>query len=321
VRAVTPWRRRPPTPAPATPDPTPTTTLVPTPQQAGPDTPTFLLGTGAQKAGTSWLHDHLAGSPQCIAGYRKEYHVFDALDLPSEEWMRARIAMRARREGRRAVDGAPVDANGLHRAAMLYDPTFYVDYFLGLLSRDPAYRLVLDMTPDYAMLAAERLRWIRERFAERGVRTVAVFLVRDPVERIWSHVRMEKTRRPERFSEPAETYVRDLHAQESYALRTRYDRTLAALDEVFAPEDLHVGFYEQLFTTEQVAAVERLARIEPRRPDFDLRVNASPKAAPGLPDDTVRAVATHYREVYDAVAARFPEVDLAALWPSARLLG
>jgi hypothetical protein len=31
-------------------------------------------------------------------------------------------------------------------------------------------------------------------------------------------------------------------------------------------------------------------------------------------------IAEHYREVYEAVSARFPEVDLDALWPSARHL-
>jgi len=280
--------------------------------------PTFLLGTGAQKGGTSWLHDHLAASPQCATGYRKEYHVFDALDLPGEQWMRDRIAMRARREGRRAVDGEPVDANGLHRAAMLYDTDFYFDYFLGLLSRDPAYSLALDMTPDYAMLSAQRLTWIREQFAARGVRTVSVFLMRDPVERIWSHLRMEKSRRPERLSGDSASYVRELYAAPTYALRTRYDQTLTALEEGFEPDEVHVGFYEQLFTTEQVDAISRLVGIETRAPQFDVRVNASPKAAEELPPDTVRTVALHYREVYVAVARRFPEVDLPTLWPSSR---
>ena len=53
-------------------------------------------------------------------------------------------------------------------------------------------------------------------------------------------------------------------------------------------------------------------------PDLDHVVNASPKAAP-LPDALVARVAGHYRGVYDAVAARFPGVDLGALWPSSRV--
>lgn len=279
--------------------------------------PTFLLGVGAQKGGTTWLHDHLAASPQCVAGYRKEYHIFDALDLASERWMHDRIDLRARREGRRAVEGEPVDANGLHRAAMLYDTDLYFDYFLGLLSRQPQHRLTLDMTPAYGMLSSSRLAWIRERFAARGVRTVAVFLIRDPVERIWSHLRMEQSRRPERLTQDSAVHVRELYAEPTYALRTRYDDTLRALDEAFAPDEVHVGFYEQLFTHEQVDAVSRLVGIEDHPPQFDLRVNASPRALEQLPPDTVRVVARHYREVYAAVADRFPDLDLPTLWPSA----
>ena len=280
--------------------------------------PTFLLGAGAQKAGTSWLHDHLAASPECAPGYRKEYHVFDAIDLASEQWKVDNINQRARREARRAVAGEPVDATALHRASMLHEPLFYFDHFVGLLARDPATRMTLDMTPDYAMLSADRLRWIRDGFAARGVRTVSVFLMRDPVERIWSHIRMEKTRRPQRYPDESAVHLREVFAHPTYAARTRYDQTLAALDEVFAPDELHHGFYETLFTTEQVAAVSALVGVTPRSASFDKRVNASPKAAEVLPEETSRVVAEHYRDVYVAVARRFPDVDVPAIWPSAR---
>ena len=280
--------------------------------------PTFLLGTGAQKAGTSWVHDHLAGSPQCAPGYRKEYHVLDALDLPSEQWKRDNIAMRARRDARRAVAGESVDATSLHRAAMLYDTDFYVDHLVALLSRDPAYRLVMDMTPDYAMLSTDRLSWVRSRLAERGVRTVTVFLMRDPVERVWSHLRMEKTRRPERLSADSEVYVRERYADPIYAARNRYDRTLAALDQAFEADEVHVDFFERLFTPDAVRAIEDHVGVEPRRPQVDRLVNASPKAIDELPAATVELVAQHFAEVYVDVARRFPDVDLPTLWPSAR---
>lgn len=282
--------------------------------------PTFLLGAGAQKAGTSWLHDHLAASPQCAEGYRKEYHVFDALDLPTEQWKVDNIAQRARREARRAVAGEPVDASALHRASMLYEPLFYFDHFVGLLARDPRTTMTLDMTPDYAMLSAERLRWVRDGFAARGVRTVSVFLMRDPVERIWSHIRMEKSRRPQRYPGDSAEHLREVFAHPTYAARTRYDHTLRVLDEVFEPDELHHGFYETLFTAEQVRAVSELVGIEPRTASFDKRVNASPKASAVLPEDVERTVAEHYREVYVAVARRFPDVDLPQIWPSARFV-
>ena len=49
-------------------------------------------------------------------------------------------------------------------------------------------------------------------------------------------------------------------------------------------------------------------------------MNVSPKDDAELGDDTVRALVERFAPVYSAVAARFPEVDLPALWPSMRFL-
>ncbi len=54
---------------------------------------TFLLGVGAQKAGTTWLHRYLADSQQVVRGYRKEYHVFDSSDLADEPWRERNLDM------------------------------------------------------------------------------------------------------------------------------------------------------------------------------------------------------------------------------------
>ena len=40
---------------------------------------TFVLGVGAQKAGTSWLHHQLASRADTDFGFLKEYHVFDVI--------------------------------------------------------------------------------------------------------------------------------------------------------------------------------------------------------------------------------------------------
>src|SRR3954451_14413565 len=138
---------------------------------------TFLLGVGCQKGGTAWLHRYLEASPQCDPGFRKEYHVWDALDLESGRLARERI-----------------EKQGGRRAEFLVEPERYFDYFAGLLEPD-AIRLTADITPAYAALSVERLRMVRDGFTARGVRQVAVYLVRDPVERIWSAARLDIGRR------------------------------------------------------------------------------------------------------------------------------
>jgi hypothetical protein len=279
---------------------------------------TFVLGTGCMKGGTTWLHDYLASSPQCATGYRKEYHVFDSVDLPDLAWMRHRILGRARQSLDDLEAGRPADATFLHQASLIADPSTYADYFTGLLRSRPGTTMTLDMTPNYGLLGAERLRGVRESFADLGVRCVSVFLMRDPVERIWSQVRMQQRRRPQQNPGSAEDLVLARYAEPEYDVRTRYERTLAALDAAFPASEVHVGFYETLFEPGSLAAVCALAGIEPPPADTETRRNASPKSAP-LPESTVRDVAGHFRTTYEAVAARFPQVDLAALWPSSRL--
>lgn len=280
---------------------------------------TFLLGLGAQKGGTTWLHRYLAGSPQYAGGYRKEYHVFDSSDLESERWMRDRVLSMAARELDKARLGEPCEAAQLHRASMYANHEFYFDYFAGLLRKRPRFRVTGDMTPDYAMLSVDRVADIKQSFANRRVRTASVFLMREPVERIWSQVRMQDQRDPGRFEVSAEEVVARDHAAPVYALRTRYHETLRVMDEVFDPADRWIGFYEELFAEGALQEICDVLGLDYRDPDLDTRRNAYQKQD-ALPDSVVRVVAEHYREVYEAVAERFPDKDLERLWPSSRFV-
>ena len=153
-----------------------------------------MLGVGAQKAGTTWLYRYLQDSPEFAAGYRKEYHVFDTMDLPSESWSRNRNIRLAETALADLREGRPADAAVLHRMSMVGNPAYYFDYFAALLQRETGRHVTADVTPAYALLPVERLREIRQEFADRGVRAVAVFLMRDPVDRIWSQLRMQHQR-------------------------------------------------------------------------------------------------------------------------------
>lgn len=282
--------------------------------------PTFLLGVGAMKAGTTWLHDHLAASPQCEPGLRKEYHVFDSLDLAAAPYLLPRVVEKARASLDIVETGSPTNATYLQQAAMVADETLYFDYFAGLLAR-PSVQLTLDITPGYALLSAQRLASVRAAFEARGVRCVAGFLMRDPVERIWSQVRMQKRRRPGQNPGTAEELVAQRYAEPSYADRTRYEVTLANLDASFAELAL-VGFYEELFDPATSQTVLRgwseALGIDPVAPDLTHERNVSPRTA-DLPEAVVREVAQHFAATYEAVAQRFPERDLERSWPSARL--
>jgi hypothetical protein len=264
-------------------------------------TRTFLLGLGAQKAGTAWMHRYLESSPQCDPGFRKEYHVWDALDLPSGHVVRERI-----------------ERQGGDRARFLREPDHYVDYFTGLL--DGGARLTADITPAYAGLSVSRLREIRSAFESRRVRTVTVYLMRDPVERVWSAVRMDARRRGPVQPGAVEARLQRVVAGDHYDERTRYDAAMTRIDEAFGQDLAFYGFYESLFDRRTLRDLCDFLGIDFHEPDFTWRVNTSPKEDGELSEATVRALVELFAPVYEAVAARFPDVDLPALWPSMRLL-
>ncbi len=280
---------------------------------------TFVLGLGCQKGGTSWLYDYLADSPQYAKGYTKEFHVFNSLDVESEKPRAERRFAMAAEQIEKAQRGEPFRADRLHWAAMCGNHDMYFDYFAGLLSRRPRFRATGDLTPAYGMLSAERVAEIRDRFAGRRIRAVGIFLMRDPVERVWSHARMHDRMELGDGATPEEVLA-EHYASPAYDQRTRYDHTLRVLDEVFDAGDRWIGFYEELFEEGRIREVCEVVGIDFREPDLETRSNASPKGATSLPDGLERTIAEHYREVYETVARRYPEKDLTRLWPSARFV-
>jgi hypothetical protein len=94
-----------------------------------------------------------------------------------------------------------------------------------------------------------------------------------------------------------------------------------ALEETFARDQVFYGLYERLFSAETLAPLCEFLGIDFHEPDTSRQVNASPKSAGAdLPGEVRRTIARHFAPVYAAVQSRFPDLDLAALWPSMRLL-
>lgn len=286
--------------------------------------PTFLLGVGAQKAGTTWLYDYLARSDACATGFAKEMTIFDVLDVPEHTWKADHTFETATKQLGRLSRGEPADGRMLHRTAMMADTSIYFDYFYSLLQKSGT-TLTLDITPNYALLQADRFRQIRDEFASRGVQTKVVFLMRDPVDRIWSQIRMHlrsRNRRepdnPHRRSEPDLVLMR--HLRPPVELRTRYELTLENLDAAFPGESVHLELYERLFTEPATTDICTFLAIDHHTPDFKHKVNVSPRQVPQLPDDVVSVVAREYRRTYEVVAERMGMDDMSTWWPSSRLL-
>ena len=265
---------------------------------------TFLLGVGAQKAGTSWLHDQLNRRQDADFGFLKEYHVFDALELDHFSSFRPKSP-------------TPIQWRTWRRARFMERPERYFDYFASRL-KPSQIRLTGDITPSYAGLSAQSLQHIRNAFSQRGVQTRAVFIMRDPVERFLSQQRMQLRKRgllkPEHESEHLRKASLKLLKRSSP--RSDYPATLDALRNGLATSEVFIGLYETLFTEGDHRALCRCLNIPEQIPDLSHRVNAS-QATTVVPRDVLQRLGQHFSPLVKAVQERCPDLQLEQHWATA----
>ena len=215
-----------------------------------------LFCVGAAKAGTSWFHGYLESHGQCHLRSIKELHYFSALDMGMLD--RQREAQEKLRDGfrthlaaglgnpdrmRRQIDDRSDWLRVLDRREE--DIPAYLDY----LTADAGdARLVGDVTPAYALLDEARLR----QMAGIAPDVRFIYLLRDPVERLWSHVRMMSGRRsPEGTVVRRRTdriLARTLAGEEDQiARRGDYRSAITKLMRAVEPDRLHLAFYEEMF--------------------------------------------------------------------------
>lgn len=256
----------------------------------------FVLGVGAMKAGTTWLHSYIANSANASMGFTKEYHIWDAVYSP----LCAQFKL---------------ERNGLHkfdtvsylRYCMQEIPGFYECYFNSIFVGGA--RITGDITPSYAALSEKNLRELKEKIERTGAKVKCVFLMRDPVERCWSAVRMELRKSRESYDE--EAYLRDCYSSEQFQVRTRYEVVCPRLISVFRDDELYFGFYETMFGDDEISRLSKFLGIPVDYEYRNKRINASPKSK-SLSKELRWQIRDFYSETYKYCFEYFEETRL--LW-------
>jgi hypothetical protein len=151
-------------------------------------TPDFLC-IGAQKAATSWLDTMLRQNGQIFLPPMKEVHFFDFIYVPEHRpWIRTSFRKHLHRHGERegyATYFARLAALSRHEEA------WYAAVFN---HPDAAGRVTGEITPAYSILPGEGIARVRATNPAMKI----LFIVRDPVDRALSHLRMAANRRKRR---------------------------------------------------------------------------------------------------------------------------
>ena len=267
--------------------------------ESGKSNNTFVLGLGFQKCGTSWLYRYLQQSVKFNGGDLKEYHIWDAVDIPI---MSYNIVEKP------GLIRSIMDKSNTLRYRMQTNNESYFDYFESIFSDTVS--ITADITPSYSGLSKSRLNNIISRFRERGIDCKAILLLRDPVDRIKSAVRYNLDRKNYNegikmgetdFFRALEQYYKSEHC----VIRTRYDKTIELVRGVFAKEDVYIGIYEEMFDSKNIDSVSNFVGIKAKYDFATVRVNKT-KSATTVNHEIERKIKNFYSDVYEYCNEEFP---------------
>jgi hypothetical protein len=283
--------------------------------------PAILICVGAAKAGTSWLYRHLLRHPDCHLRSIKELHFFDMLEAGTQARVAQRLDRRiARLEGSAIPDRRP-DQRRAERAlrdawawrevlAEAEGPAgleAYRRYLMGGLTGGR--RLVADITPAYALLPVERM----EQMARVAPDVRVVYLLRDPVGRLWSQARMAARRITGAASAVATASAEMGRMIDEIAAgrlgRADYAGTIGRLRAAVAAPRLLVLLMDEMLSAPGLARLQSCLGIGPAAGDFTHPVHAGMEIP--LAEDLRRRAMAVLRPQYDFVARLVPELPAA----------
>lgn len=258
--------------------------------------PKFLFCVGAQKSGTTMLHDVLSKLPNANFGPVKEYHIFDT------ETVDLKLM-------RRSISQSGKFFNvWTRKAAMQRLPFFYEAYFRWLV-RGKA--LTGDITPGYAGLTSDQFAQIRRRLTRVGFDVKLLFIMRDPVTRCHSMAKMwnKGFLRNKQISDNELLEIMYNHPR--CEMRTRYELTLHSLEKAMFAQKLFL-FNEDLGNS--VPLINNFLGLSLQESALQ-QVKFSNKSAEPIPQQLKERITRHYCKTYEYCFDRFPITQ--KLWAEA----
>ena len=213
-----------------------------------------FLGIGVQKAGTSWLWKNLRQHPSIWMPPRKELHYFDrSPNYPSPSYLASQYLVNRlfgkehynkqfRKMLVRELGGAikKKDWERVRWNLRYCFGTYNDDWYLSLFEFGEG-KLKGEITADYYILNLEEVKQIKAILP--NLKTILI--LRNPIERAWSHIRYLWTRKL--FAD-----INDLEVIKKFiekpvqTLRSDYVRTLNIWTSCFPQEQICIGFYDDI---------------------------------------------------------------------------
>lgn len=266
---------------------------------------------GAQKSGTSWLHDYFLGHPQVSVTAWKEADYWNTIRPPFDVNTRLDGALEAQAKVPALLrpflpplvkrrNACQQMAKSVTRGAETGLHDGYADLLFQHYRGEPA---VGEVNPQYARLTSET-------FAEMAglAETVRfVFVMRDPVSRILSRLRQTAAR----SGKDAITLLSDAVAEggeNDLIRRSRYDLVLTELRKAVPAQNIACFFYESLFDQAELARLTGFLGASRRKGWTGRKVFASKGAEFEVPAALDRQLMALLAPTYAAVHAEFGDL-------------
>ena len=244
------------------------------------DAATILFCVGATKAGTSSLYRYLHDHPQCAVPAVKEAHYWDTFDAEQAGVQTTAFRLRLR-ELRRLREQAEADGKGWqvnNVTRRIDDMKALMQVIGGDRAEDQAYlswltgrqggHVFADHTPNYATLPDAMLA----RMRDLSPQTRFIYLLRDPLDRLWSHIRMQARRQRqshEVYEKKANNILHRMlnrgHETHIWA-RGDYPATIRKLRRVIPEDRLKIMFTETMMGQDGLSQLAEFLGMTPATP-------------------------------------------------------
>ncbi|WP_019509042.1 sulfotransferase [Pleurocapsa sp. PCC 7319] len=215
--------------------------------------PQFLV-IGAQKAGTTWLYHQLSKHPDVFIPPVKEVHYFDrdkAYNSPNRLAL-ASVTERINSNSSSAKEWRKHLLNHVinQDRESIFQSQWYLNYLFGNYDNDWYKSLYIgnkskicgEVTPSYSILNNSDIQNIKKLFPEIKI----IFLMRNPIDRDWSHFRYDCHQRKIQPSSVPTKDILNFMNKDGVRARSDYAKILKRWTEIFSQEQILIGYYDQI---------------------------------------------------------------------------
>ena len=203
-----------------------------------------FIGIGAQRCGTSWLYRRLGEHPELWLPPIKEIHFFN--DLRDDVSLHREKIQKDLRHRYRAY-ASPKAVPKVKQPNLAWDFNYFlrpksISWYKSLFVQGVG-KVAGEITPAYMMLSKD----VVEKIYALNSKLKIIFVMRDPVDRVWSAaVRSFITNHERRLNDVSEEEIINFARKRGTVLRTDYLRTLSVWESFFPAEQLHIDFFDNI---------------------------------------------------------------------------